>query len=179
LRVVIFQFVDLGINFFFFEEFEFHFGSDEGIGFFFALETLFEGVRSVQLIFDVLYGQFPLSIFLEGLDIQSDDVMLKFKIVLFAFVEAAENVDFTVGVIAAGSDSCWDLVRCVNLYFFEGDCFCTFFVEVEIVDDGGPVGFVHQFQEKCLKEIVFAWPEEEKIVLGLVIVPIGEYKQSP
>lgn len=45
---------------------------------------------------------------------------------------------------------------------------------VEVVEDGGLVGLVHEFEEEGLEEVVPAGPEQEQVVLGLVVVPVSQ-----
>lgn len=44
-----------------------------------------------------------LSRLLEGLEVQSYDVVLELEVVLLARVETSENVEFTVSVVATGA----------------------------------------------------------------------------
>jgi hypothetical protein len=41
------------------------------------------------------------------------------------------------------------------------------------------VGFVHEFQQEGLQEVVAAGPEQQQVVVGLVVVPVSQDEQLP
>lgn len=61
--------------------------------------------------------------------------------------------------------------------FPEEEIFFSFAVEVDFIEDGGSVGFVHEFEEEGLKEVVFVGPEQKQVIIGFVIVPLTQHKQ--
>ena len=111
---------------------------------------------------------------LELLQIRTHDVMLQLEIVLLALVEAPEDVDLPRGFEAARPHAAGDAVFAGDVGPSEDGGFEAAAAVVEVGEDGGLVGLVHEFEEEGLQKVVPAGPEQEQVGLSLVVVPVGQ-----
>lgn len=100
--------------------------------------------------------------------------MLQFQVILLLLVKPSEDEDLSLKLIGSRAhpgrqlvvDSEWDLAEDRSLESFPAD--------VDLIEDFWLVGFVHHFEEESLEEVVLAGPVKDQVLLGLVVVPLGQ-----
>lgn len=102
--------------------------------------------------------------------------MLEGEVVFVTFVESAEDVDLILGVVAAGADAGGNLVVGVEVGSSEDHVLGLFMPVVNFVEDGGLIGLVHELEQEALQKVVLCGPEQQQVVLSLVVVPLRKYE---
>jgi hypothetical protein len=62
----------------------------------------------------------------------------------------------------------------VGVYLLEVHVLRALAIVVKAVEDGWSVGFIHEVEQESLHEVVLGWPEQNDVILSLVIVPVSQ-----
>jgi hypothetical protein len=163
----------LPIKFLPIEELELHAWTHEGVGFEPLLLALSEGLLAVESMFEVLQGQG----FFWMCEIDGDDVMLQFEVVLLALVEAPKDVDLVLEFVGTAAHTCAVIALAFHVYPLEHWLFGALGAQVEVVQYFWVVWSIDEFEEEGGEEVVLAGPVEDEKVLAFTVVPVGQHEE--